>query len=162
VAVTVSALVAKADRYPHAFVVRFSLDTLHGDDECGNTDDSLADGKSEGAKHALKQHKSRGLPKRSSTVVPINSVHINAQDEGSMRTWIASIESMAAAAAAERTGNSAQHAPLWRPDSADGSCEHCSTDFTITRRRHHCRLCGALVCDKCSPHRWLLQEIDRQ
>lgn len=40
----------------------------------------------------------------------------------------------------------------WRPDGASDSCLCCGKDFSIwTRRRHHCRACGELVCGDCSP-----------
>ena len=29
----------------------------------------------------------------------------------------------------------------------------CSRPFTIMRRKHHCRRCGACVCDRCSGKR---------
>ena len=38
----------------------------------------------------------------------------------------------------------------WTPDSASDHCLLCSIEFTMFRRRHHCRLCGALVCGSCS------------
>jgi hypothetical protein len=31
------------------------------------------------------------------------------------------------------------------------SCEECFVKFNVFRRRHHCRRCGRLVCDKCAP-----------
>lgn len=31
-------------------------------------------------------------------------------------------------------------------------CQQCSTKFTITMRRHHCRHCGRMLCHKCSSH----------
>ena len=40
-------------------------------------------------------------------------------------------------------------APTWVPDSAVAGCMVCSAKFSLTRRRHHCRRCGACVCDSC-------------
>lgn len=37
----------------------------------------------------------------------------------------------------------------WKPDCA--ACSICSKEFTFTRRRHHCRVCGCVACDKCCP-----------
>jgi hypothetical protein len=39
---------------------------------------------------------------------------------------------------------------MWSPDS--DKCDSCSGEFGITRRRHHCRICGCCVCGDCSPH----------
>ena len=38
----------------------------------------------------------------------------------------------------------------WVPDSASSLCQRCAERFTFFRRRHHCRCCGQLVCDKCT------------
>ena len=40
----------------------------------------------------------------------------------------------------------------WVPDEEGGGCSICHADFSITRRRHHCRKCGSLVCGSCSDH----------
>jgi len=41
---------------------------------------------------------------------------------------------------------------LWLPDSYSSSCMVCMKPFIIfTRRRHHCRSCGKIVCHACSP-----------
>ncbi|EQC41444.1 hypothetical protein SDRG_01412 [Saprolegnia diclina VS20] len=32
-------------------------------------------------------------------------------------------------------------------------CQSCSRRFTFFRRRHHCRLCGRILCGKCTKHR---------
>ncbi|KAG6622583.1 Lateral signaling target protein 2 [Phytophthora cinnamomi] len=50
--------------------------------------------------------------------------------------------------------------PQWRPDAASDSCLCCGNDFSIwTRRRHHCRACGELVCGECSPFYVRLPEL---
>ena len=41
----------------------------------------------------------------------------------------------------------------WLPDSASNSCMACDAVFSLMRRRHHCRSCGRLFCDRCSPYR---------
>ncbi|XP_062602240.1 rabenosyn-5-like, partial [Saccostrea cucullata] len=38
----------------------------------------------------------------------------------------------------------------WLPDSHVKECPFCRRNFTLTRRRHHCRLCGDIMCDRCS------------
>ena len=37
----------------------------------------------------------------------------------------------------------------WQPDTA--SCQLCTREFGLSRRRHHCRVCGNCVCASCSP-----------
>eukprot|EP00048_Salpingoeca_helianthica_P016280 m.231445 g.231445 ORF g.231445 m.231445 type:complete len:391 (+) comp18365_c0_seq1:31-1203(+) len=41
---------------------------------------------------------------------------------------------------------------LWEADASANVCKHCSKGFSITRRRHHCRCCGLVLCNKCSSH----------
>lgn len=38
----------------------------------------------------------------------------------------------------------------WAPDTDASLCMTCGKQFTLTRRRHHCRLCGRILCNKCS------------
>eukprot|EP00027_Filamoeba_sp_ATCC50430_P009887 CAMPEP_0168561100 /NCGR_PEP_ID=MMETSP0413-20121227/11411_1 /TAXON_ID=136452 /ORGANISM="Filamoeba nolandi, Strain NC-AS-23-1" /LENGTH=447 /DNA_ID=CAMNT_0008592441 /DNA_START=21 /DNA_END=1360 /DNA_ORIENTATION=- len=40
--------------------------------------------------------------------------------------------------------------PMFVPDSTYQNCQLCGINFTQTRRRHHCRHCGKLVCKECS------------
>ncbi|CEG43506.1 lateral signaling target protein 2 [Plasmopara halstedii] len=52
------------------------------------------------------------------------------------------------------------HPPRWRPDTASDACLCCGNNFSIwTRRRHHCRACGELVCGECSPFHVQLPEL---
>ncbi|KAF5451235.1 hypothetical protein F2P56_026355 [Juglans regia] len=38
----------------------------------------------------------------------------------------------------------------WVPDEAVSKCTSCGTDFGAFVRRHHCRNCGDIFCDKCT------------
>lgn len=42
------------------------------------------------------------------------------------------------------------HAPVFVPDSRVARCSRCSEPFGFWRRRHHCRICGGVVCWACS------------
>ncbi|KAL3095555.1 hypothetical protein niasHT_024381 [Heterodera trifolii] len=42
-----------------------------------------------------------------------------------------------------------KHVVPWSESKSD-NCELCKIRFTITRRRHHCRLCGVQLCASCS------------
>jgi hypothetical protein len=62
---------------------------------------------------------------------------------------------------AERTKSTARHvAPVWTQDREHKSCSLCKLDFSFLNRRHHCRMCGTLVCATCSTGRRLLTNID--
>ncbi|CAO3569328.1 unnamed protein product [Mortierella alpina] len=41
----------------------------------------------------------------------------------------------------------------WELDSKAIECRECHRKFSLFLRRHHCRRCGHVVCDKCSSHR---------
>jgi len=41
----------------------------------------------------------------------------------------------------------------WMPDAEAAQCMSCSKAFKFSRRKHHCRLCGNVVCDWCSTKR---------
>ncbi|KAJ9164594.1 FYVE-domain-containing protein [Coniochaeta hoffmannii] len=43
--------------------------------------------------------------------------------------------------------------PRWQPDAEVTYCPICHTQFSFFVRKHHCRKCGRVVCDACSPHR---------
>ncbi|XP_042237454.1 FYVE, RhoGEF and PH domain-containing protein 6-like [Homarus americanus] len=50
-----------------------------------------------------------------------------------------------------------KQAPVWIPDYRVTMCQQCTAEFTLTFRRHHCRACGKVVCDRCSANRAPLQ-----
>ncbi|XP_071807039.1 uncharacterized protein [Asterias amurensis] len=47
--------------------------------------------------------------------------------------------------------------PRWIKDDETTMCMRCGTDFKLIKRRHHCRACGAVVCNKCSSFESSLQ-----
>ena len=49
----------------------------------------------------------------------------------------------------QTTGGTAK--PSWAKDSDYPSCASCHTRFDMHVRRHHCRGCGIIFCDKCTP-----------
>ncbi|KAJ3612059.1 hypothetical protein NHX12_020336 [Muraenolepis orangiensis] len=51
-----------------------------------------------------------------------------------------------------------RRAPRWIRDNEVVECVKCREPFNaITRRRHHCRACGCVVCWKCSEHKVALE-----
>ncbi|ELT96558.1 hypothetical protein CAPTEDRAFT_180983 [Capitella teleta] len=56
-------------------------------------------------------------------------------------------------------------APVWIPDARVSMCMTCTSEFTVTFRRHHCRACGKVVCGFCSdckaPLRYLMYKPAR-
>lgn len=53
----------------------------------------------------------------------------------------------------EHPGRSHVVVPPWQPDADVHQCPVCGRPFTFLQRRHHCRKCGRVVCQACSPHR---------
>ncbi|KAA0187848.1 hypothetical protein HAZT_HAZT008847 [Hyalella azteca] len=46
-----------------------------------------------------------------------------------------------------------KQAPIWVPDYRVSMCQVCTAEFSLTFRRHHCRACGKVVCERCSNNR---------
>lgn len=53
-------------------------------------------------------------------------------------------------------------APIWIPDTRATMCMICTSEFTLTWRRHHCRACGKIVCQACSSNKYGLGYLKRQ
>ena len=47
----------------------------------------------------------------------------------------------------------------WVLDGDVSSCMICSKDFWLLVSRHHCRSCGNIICDECSPHALTIKEL---
>ncbi|KAG9300246.1 hypothetical protein G9A89_011319 [Geosiphon pyriformis] len=48
------------------------------------------------------------------------------------------------------------HAPVWVPDTTTDRCMNCSDEFSLFRRKHHCRACGKVVCHACSTRTFVI------
>ncbi|KAI8072772.1 FYVE zinc finger-domain-containing protein [Gongronella butleri] len=48
------------------------------------------------------------------------------------------------------------HNGVWESDADVKECRRCNKRFGLLNRRHHCRRCGLIVCDKCSSSRAIL------
>uniref|UniRef100_A0A673WZ34 WD repeat and FYVE domain containing 3 n=1 Tax=Salmo trutta TaxID=8032 RepID=A0A673WZ34_SALTR len=57
----------------------------------------------------------------------------------------------------DQPGRSA--ADHWVKDEVVDSCSGCSVRFSLTERRHHCRNCGQLFCQKCSRFQSEIQRL---
>ncbi|XP_004844989.1 FYVE, RhoGEF and PH domain-containing protein 6 isoform X2 [Heterocephalus glaber] len=53
-------------------------------------------------------------------------------------------------------------APIWVPDTRATMCMICTSEFTLTWRRHHCRACGKVVCQACSSNKYGLDYLKNQ
>ena len=48
----------------------------------------------------------------------------------------------------------------WENDTDVSACRICGRGFSFfTLRRHHCRRCGKIICNNCSPSKRLLNEV---
>ncbi|CAG9540343.1 unnamed protein product [Cercopithifilaria johnstoni] len=47
----------------------------------------------------------------------------------------------------------------WVPDNDCEQCTACGAQFTLVRRRHHCRNCGRIFCSRCSANSLPLPEL---
>jgi hypothetical protein len=56
----------------------------------------------------------------------------------------------------EQIRREARANPRWVPDSEATACMLCEQTFSFMAKRHHCRYCGALLCDACSRRRMCL------
>ena len=50
----------------------------------------------------------------------------------------------------------------WIMNDDIDNCMICGKEFYFFRRRHHCRSCGNLVCDSCSPDFVIVEELKEQ
>ena len=58
-----------------------------------------------------------------------------------------------AAAKAESARSGENRKTMMMPDKKCRVCYECDQPFTVIKRRHHCRMCGQIFCNKCSSQR---------
>ncbi|XP_031654200.1 RUN and FYVE domain-containing protein 1 isoform X3 [Oncorhynchus kisutch] len=49
----------------------------------------------------------------------------------------------------------------WLKDDEATQCKHCQKEFSIARRKHHCRNCGDIYCNSCSSNELALPSYPR-
>uniref|UniRef100_A0A7S2H4B3 FYVE-type domain-containing protein n=2 Tax=Octactis speculum TaxID=3111310 RepID=A0A7S2H4B3_9STRA len=94
---------------------------------------------------------------------PTKSFVVEAEEENEMRQWFdliqAQIKSTCAAEEKPVDPHNITFAPVWLSNSAVKNCQICDRQFTLIKRRHHCRSCGKVVCGTCSNEKIRLQNI---
>ncbi|KAL6103370.1 plekhf1 [Pungitius sinensis] len=91
---------------------------------------------------------------------PRKSFFVSAATHEEKRAWMEHIEECCSNQ--QQGGGGLDGSPLavtWIPDGAAFKCMRCFNKFSPTKRRHHCRKCGFLVCNACSKQRAVIEHI---
>jgi hypothetical protein len=89
--------------------------------------------------------------------------HLSFESESDAMAWKAEIEKIALppmpkmtrrkgrerAVTMSKATTVASDTAHWKADEEQIVCEECNSKFTTFLRRHHCRTCGGIFCDKC-------------
>jgi hypothetical protein len=68
----------------------------------------------------------------------------------SLREDLVHLHGEAEAPSTERSCEPTERPPIWIPDVEAPKCMSCGVNFTVVKRRHHCRNCGKVFCARCS------------
>lgn len=90
---------------------------------------------------------------------PRKSFFVAAPTAEEKQLWMSNIENYKATLLQQGLAGTDEYAVSWMPDSASDKCLICQTKFTQTNRRHHCRMCGILVCHKCCKDKAIIGHI---
>ncbi|CAJ1075768.1 pleckstrin homology domain-containing family F member 2-like [Xyrichtys novacula] len=91
---------------------------------------------------------------------PRKSFFVSASSLEEKQAWMDHIENCRLSLLRERNLKpNSVFASSWIPDKAACKCMRCLGTFTTTKRRHHCRKCGFVVCKVCSDQRARISNI---
>lgn len=101
--------------------------------------------------------KNKGKPKYSWQVINgVKSFAMFAKDQQEFDLWFNKIKTLSEEnhkkEATSASGVGVR--PVWKTDHEVTSCVICHSKFTTFHRRHHCRICGEVVCGDCSKGRY--------
>jgi hypothetical protein len=99
-------------------------------------------------------------PSKSFTVIAANKAVCNAWVE-SLQRAIADYNSKNSGGNNDNPAQQITYAPLWVSDKSQSQCTICNLSFTLWRRKHHCRMCGEIVCNDHSLNKMVIQSIHK-
>ena len=53
----------------------------------------------------------------------------------------------------DRTHTHREYQPFWELNDRHSKCQRCQRSFGVARRKHHCRACGYVCCNRCTSYR---------
>ncbi|XP_022052653.1 pleckstrin homology domain-containing family F member 1-like [Acanthochromis polyacanthus] len=92
---------------------------------------------------------------------PSKSFFVSAFSADEKQAWLEHIKECQSNLLQDGRRLGSNFAMTWIPDRAAEKCMRCFSKFSATKRRHHCRKCGFLVCNSCSKERVVIHHIHR-
>ncbi|ESO91553.1 hypothetical protein LOTGIDRAFT_233364 [Lottia gigantea] len=92
-------------------------------------------------------------------ISPSKSFAVFAATNTEKKEWMAHIRKCVSDLLIKKgtTQSSDNDSPVWVPDDDATTCMHCkASEFSVLKRKHHCRKCGIVACNSCTSKRWLL------